>query len=88
MIYEQEVVEMTASERRGNNFNRVKDFCLTGTPVAAGGDAVRGRVEARREICSGSKAGSYLRRIDSFMTQLKAHSRTCNESKEEGVGRW
>ena len=34
---------------------------------------------------SGSEAGSYLRRIDSCITQLKAHgpSRTCNESKEE-----
>jgi len=32
-----------------------------------------------------SEAGSYLRLIDSCITQLKAHgpSRTCNESKEE-----
>ena len=31
------------------------------------------------------EAGSYLRRIDSCITQLKAQgsSRTCNESKEE-----
>jgi len=31
------------------------------------------------------EAGSYLRRIDSFITQLKAQgpSRTCNESNEE-----
>jgi len=37
------------------------------------------------EMCSGSEAGSYLRRIDSCITQLKAQgpSRTCNESKEE-----
>jgi len=37
------------------------------------------------EMCSGSQAGSYLRLIDSCITQLKAQgpSRTCNESKEE-----
>ena len=37
------------------------------------------------EMRSGSEAGSYLRLIDSFITQLKAQgpSRTCNESKEE-----
>ena len=36
-------------------------------------------------LCSGSEAGSYLRRIDSCITPLKAQgpSRTCNESKEE-----
>ena len=36
-------------------------------------------------LCSGSEAGSYLRLIDSCITQLKAQelSRTCNESKEE-----
>jgi len=34
----------------------------------------------------GSEAGSYLRLIDSCITQLKAQgpSRTCNESREEG----
>jgi len=34
---------------------------------------------------SGTEAGSYLRLIDSCITQLKAQgpSRTCNESKEE-----
>jgi len=39
------------------------------------------------EMCSGSEAGSYLRLIDSCITQLKAQgpSRTCNESKEEEV---
>ena len=38
--------------------------------------------------CSGSEAGSYLRLIDSCITQLKAQgpSRTCNESKEEEEG--
>jgi len=37
------------------------------------------------EMCSGSEAGSYLRLIDSCITQLKAQGpyRTCNESKEE-----
>ena len=36
-------------------------------------------------MCSGSEEGSYLRRIDPCITQLKAQgpSRTCNESKEE-----
>ena len=36
-------------------------------------------------MCSGSEAGSYLRLIDSCITQLKAQgpSRTCNESTEE-----
>ena len=35
-----------------------------------------------------SEAGSYLRLIDSCITQLKAQgpSRTCNESKEEEKG--
>ena len=37
-----------------------------------------------REMCSGSEAGSYLRLIDSCITQLKAQgpSRTCKESNE------
>ena len=37
------------------------------------------------EMCSGTEAGSYLRLIDSCITQVKAQgpSRTCNESKEE-----
>ena len=36
------------------------------------------------EMCSGSEAGSYLRLIDSCITQRKAQgpSRTCNERKE------
>ena len=36
-------------------------------------------------MCCVTKAGSYLRRIDSCITQLKAQgpSRTCNDSKEE-----
>jgi len=39
----------------------------------------------KSEMCSGSEAGSYLRLIDSCITQRKAQgpSRTCNESKEE-----
>ena len=37
------------------------------------------------EMGCGTEAGSYLRRIDSCVTRLKAQgpSRTCNESKEE-----
>ena len=39
------------------------------------------------EMCCGTEAGSYLRLIDSCITQLKAQGpsqfRTCNESKEE-----
>ena len=37
------------------------------------------------EMCSGSEAGSYLRLVDSCITQLEAQgpSRTCNASKEE-----
>ena len=36
------------------------------------------------QICSGSEAGSYLRLIDSCITQLNAQgSGNCNESKEE-----
>jgi len=36
-------------------------------------------------MCCDTEAGSYLRPIDSCITQLKDHgpSRTCNESKEE-----
>ena len=36
-------------------------------------------------MCWGTEAGSYLRLIDSCITQLKAQgpSRTCNESREE-----
>jgi len=36
------------------------------------------------EMCSGTKAGSYSRRMDSCITQLKAQgpSSNCNESKE------
>jgi len=36
-------------------------------------------------MCRGTEAGSYLRLIDSCITQLKAQgpSRTCNECKEE-----
>jgi len=50
------------------------------------------RVTKKKKKCllqglgfSGSGAGSYLRRIDSCITQIKAQgpSRTCDESKEE-----
>ena len=41
------------------------------------------------EMCSGSEAGSFLRLIDSCITQLKAQgpSRTCTESKKEAVNK-
>jgi len=41
--------------------------------------------KSRSEMCSGTEADSYLRLIDSCITQLKAQgpSRTCNESKGE-----
>ena len=37
------------------------------------------------KMCSGSEAGSFLRLVDSFITQRKARglSRTCNKSKEK-----
>ena len=40
------------------------------------------------EMCCGTEAGSYLRLIDSFITQIKAQgpSRTCSESKKEEEG--
>ena len=43
------------------------------------------RVSLSTEMCSGSEAGSYLRLIDSCITQLKAQgpSRTCNENKQD-----
>jgi len=39
-------------------------------------------------MCSGSEAGSYLRLIDSCITQFKAQgpSWTCNESREDEEG--
>ena len=39
----------------------------------------------RGRACSGSEAGSYLRLIDSCITQIKAQgpSRSCNKSTEE-----
>jgi len=38
-----------------------------------------------RQVCCGTETGSYLRRIDSYITQLEAQgpSTTYNESKEE-----
>ena len=55
------------------------------TTDAARDALARGRGGAFTEMCCGTEAGSYLRIIDSFITQLKAQgpSRTCNESKEE-----
>ena len=41
--------------------------------------------QKHQKMCSGCEADSYLRLIDSCITQLKVQgpSRTCNESKEE-----
>jgi len=66
------------------------DCCLC-SPVNAAGteNPMQGPLEIKNnhftEMCSGSEAGSFLRLIDSCITQLKAQgpSRTCNESKEE-----
>ena len=63
-----------------NKFSR-KDLSADGD-VLGGVDGIR----ARPHICAcRGKRRSYLRLIDSCITQLKAHrpSRTCNESKEE-----
>ena len=50
-------------------------------------DALQGRDQNNdsTEMCSGSETASYLRRIDSCITQLKAQgpSRTYEESHEE-----
>ena len=60
-----------------------------GWGLAGGGKRQgEGRVGVKESgLCSGSEAGSYLRLIDSCITQLKAPgpSRTCNEIREEGV---
>ena len=46
--------------------------------------------QRRPASCTGEVAGSYLRLIDSCITQLKAQgpSRTYNESKEEEKKKW
>jgi len=55
--------------------------------VGAAVDCTKGQFKNSHftEMCSGSEAGSYLRLVDSCITQLKAQgpSRTCNERKEE-----
>ena len=60
----------------------------TETKVESGGSRVALFDQMRHvdpKIPCGTEAGSYLRLIDSCITQLKAQgpSRTCNESKEE-----
>ena len=51
-------------------------------PASEGGGGSCAHTSA--EMCSGSEAVSYLRRIDSCIPQLKAKGpcRTCNESQE------
>ena len=73
-------------QRKRTGLNGSKD--AVPRPVAAQplvGKTLRGHC-ARSETCGGSEAGSYLKPIDSCITQLKAQgpSRTCNESQEEG----
>ena len=53
--------------------------------LVASHDVVEKRGAPRHNLCCSTEAGSYLRLIDSCITQRKAQgpSRTCNESKEE-----
>jgi len=66
---------------------RVWGLGLPGAPILARTDRYSSQFKNNyvAEMCSGSQAGSYLRLIDSCITQLKAQgpSRTCDESKEE-----
>ena len=58
-----------------------------GLMIGSGPPPAVERTTTLQKMCSGSKAGSYMRLIDSCITQLKAQesSRTCNESEiEEG----
>jgi len=71
-----------ALERRGNTLQGFEDFyekAKVSTVLY-----VPCSLDSSREL-SGSEEGSYVRLIDSCITQLKAQgpSRTCNESKEE-----
>jgi len=52
-------------------------FCRVVVPI--------GEDDCFAEMCSAFEAGSYLKLIDSCVTQLEAQgpSRTCNESEEE-----
>ena len=56
-----------------------------GTPLMSEVPASRSAPSSFEPSSCGTEAGSYLRRIDSCITQLKAQgpSRTCNESKAE-----
>ena len=65
--------------------SRVEGRGLRGRGFRVGACSRSPSMAAFTEMCSGSEVGSYLRLIDSYITQLKAQgpSRTCNESKEE-----
>ena len=78
---------------------RVGTFSQAATPVIVAGPSSAkvslstpacpcAHRRGQRGACCGIEAGSYLRRIDSCITQLKAqgHSRTCSESKEDEEG--
>ena len=71
-----------ASERRGNN-----ESCLTCKPCPDSRHDWLMCAEFGSEQTCGTEAGSYLRRMGSCITQLKAQgpSRTCNENKEEDL---
>ena len=58
--------------------------------VDGGARGGRARPAALRACTCGSEAGSYLRRLDSCITQLKAQGppKTCNENEEEDEDTW
>ena len=73
------------------------EHCLSARPKQQAGRLPRPHLDSSQfknnhftEMCSGTEAGSYLRLIDSCITQLKAQgpSRTCNESKKEEDPTW
>ena len=68
---------------------RVWGLGLPGAPILARTDRYSSQFKNNyvAEMCSGSQAGSYLRLIDSCITQLNAQgpSRTCDVSKGLGL---
>ena len=67
---------------RINTWFKREDLYAAKTDLGA---ELRATAASARGMCCGTEAGSYLRLIDSCITQLKAQgpSRTCNESTEE-----
>ena len=68
---------------RGRRTRGPGETTLSPAPRTWGGSQFKNNHSTK--MCGGSGAGSYLRLIDSCITQLKAEgpSRTCNESQEE-----